>query len=536
MPVSRAADRVAGTGKRKRDSAALCDFQLEAVDPELFPTATWRRLMMRRMQSSDFNLSKVGDPRGALNLRRAIARFLGASRGMTVDPDQILIVSSIQQATNVIGQMFVTPGSPVIVERPGCSLIAPIYARAGAEIIPWQRMATAARRSLARPGRALIAVTPERQFPMGATMSTARRKALLDWAERRDAHVFEVDFDSEFRYEGSPKPALQSLDRNGRFIYTASFALTIGPGLRIGFLVLPPNLVDRALEALRLLDHAYPCQTQGAPWLDQAVLCDFLESGGYEKHLRRLRKTYMARRDTLVQALERAFGDCALTGTTSGTHLIWRLPDHLPDADLPGAGPLGRRRCQHHEARNRDRAGRFPTGIATCFWATPICPSASSKRPSAKKNRKNRDRIMKLVIGLDGHGSGDHALAFAKDLAAHMSDCELIVVYVIEWSPFSFQTPEENAERHKRREEEISIAMERVVTPAVQSLKEAGLAARAIVRHGDVADTIDRIAHAEGASQIIVARSSSGGLTSRLFGSSTANLVMNARVPVTVVA
>lgn len=143
---------------------------------------------------------------------------------------------------------------------------------------------------------------------------------------------------------------------------------------------------------------------------------------------------------------------------------------------------------------------------------------------------------MKLVIGLDGHGSGDRALHFARDLAAKTSDCELIVVYVIEWSPFSFQTPEENAERHKRREEEIAVAMERVVNPAVASLKEAGLTARAIVKHGDVADTIDRIAHQEGAAQIIVARSSSGGLTSRLFGSSTANLVMNARVPVTVVA
>ena len=143
---------------------------------------------------------------------------------------------------------------------------------------------------------------------------------------------------------------------------------------------------------------------------------------------------------------------------------------------------------------------------------------------------------MKLVVGLDGHGSGDHALAFAKDLADKTSACELVVVYVIEWSPFSFQTQEENAERHKRRDEEITVAMERVVDPAVASLKAAGLSARAIVRHGDVADTIDRIAHDEGASQIIIGRSSAGGLTSRLFGSSTANLVMHARVPVTVVA
>ncbi|MEP5153921.1 universal stress protein [Planktotalea sp.] len=143
---------------------------------------------------------------------------------------------------------------------------------------------------------------------------------------------------------------------------------------------------------------------------------------------------------------------------------------------------------------------------------------------------------MKLVVGLDGQSSGEKALNFAKSLAGSMESCELIVVYVIEWSPFSFQTAEENAQRHKRREEEISIAMERVLNPAVASLKAVGLNARAIVRHGDVADTIDDIAKAETAGQIIVARSSAGGLTSRIFGSSTANLVMNASVPVTVVA
>ncbi|MGE4612662.1 MAG: PLP-dependent aminotransferase family protein [Paracoccaceae bacterium] len=311
----------------------FCDFQLESVDPDLFPTNTWRRLMMRRMQTSDFNLSKVGDPRGSLDLRKALCKFLGASRGMCVGPEQILIVSSIQQATNVVGQMFVKAGSPVVVERPGCSLIAPIYERLGAEILPVATDHDGLRIDLLPERRnALIAVTPERQFPMGSTMPTERRQALLNWAKDQDAYIFEVDFDSEFRYEGSPKPALQTLDRHGRFIYAASFALTIGPGLRIGFLVMPQTLIEKGLESLRLLDHAYPCQTQGASWLDQAVLCDFLESGGYDKHLRRLRKAYMARRDVLMQALEHNFGSCNLLGCSSGTHLIWRLPSHLPDA------------------------------------------------------------------------------------------------------------------------------------------------------------------------------------------------------------
>lgn len=141
----------------------------------------------------------------------------------------------------------------------------------------------------------------------------------------------------------------------------------------------------------------------------------------------------------------------------------------------------------------------------------------------------------KIVIGLDGEGSGARALGYAKRLAGLIGDCELLAVYVIEWSPYSFQTAEENAQRHKRREAEIAQAMERVVEPAVASLKSAGILARGIVQHGDVADTLNRIAKTEAAEQIVVCRSSEGGFAQRIFGSATGNLVMSATVPVTVV-
>lgn len=141
----------------------------------------------------------------------------------------------------------------------------------------------------------------------------------------------------------------------------------------------------------------------------------------------------------------------------------------------------------------------------------------------------------KLVIGLDGHGSGQRALAYGKQMAQLIGECELLIVYVIEWSPYSFQTPEENAERHKRREEEISTATERVVNPALEELAKAGIQARGLVRHGDVATLLNTIAQEENAQQIIVGRSSDGGFTQRLFGSSTVNLVMSASVPVTVI-
>lgn len=142
---------------------------------------------------------------------------------------------------------------------------------------------------------------------------------------------------------------------------------------------------------------------------------------------------------------------------------------------------------------------------------------------------------VKIVIGLDGTDTGDRAIAFAKDLASKITDCELLAVYVIEWSPFTFQTPEENEKRHKRREEEIALASSRIVDPAVQALTDAGFTATGLVRHGDVAETLNRITVENGGTQIIVGRASSDGFTKRIFGSSTQNLVMHADVPVTVV-
>lgn len=142
---------------------------------------------------------------------------------------------------------------------------------------------------------------------------------------------------------------------------------------------------------------------------------------------------------------------------------------------------------------------------------------------------------VKIVVGLDGTDTGDRALAFAKDLAQKIDGCELLAIYVIEWSPFTFQTAEENEQRHKRREEEIALATSRIVDPAVAGLKEAGFSATGLVRHGDVAETLNKLTVEHGGSQIIVGRSSADGFTKRLFGSSTQNLVMHADVPVTVV-
>lgn len=141
----------------------------------------------------------------------------------------------------------------------------------------------------------------------------------------------------------------------------------------------------------------------------------------------------------------------------------------------------------------------------------------------------------KIVVGLDGSGSGTRALSYAKKLAKLIGDTELIVIYVVEWSPYTFHTPQENEERHLRRQEEIKAAQERMIDPAVAALEGEGFKARGMVKHGDVADVLNHVAIEEHADQIVVARSSEGGFAKRLFGTSTGNLVMSASVPVTVV-
>ncbi|MBR1225163.1 PLP-dependent aminotransferase family protein [Bradyrhizobium sp. AUGA SZCCT0176] len=307
------------------------DFELESNDPDLFPRNVWRRLTTRHMQSSHFNLTDNGAPNGSRHLREVLSRYLAASRGIMASPDQIVIVTGIQQALNIVARLCVQDGTPVVMEAPGCSSTADLFKSYGGKIHP----ATVDHEGLIveylpQVEGGVAFVTPARQFPMGGALPNHRRIALVEWAAKFGAYVLEADFDSDFRYEGSPQPALQTLDKNERVIYAGSFATSIGPGLRIGYMVLPPNLVDAAIQSVSLLDYGFPCY--GVPWLDQAVLTDFIGSGGFDNHLRCLRRAYLERRDCLADQLRRHFGRPDLRGMNSGTHIVWRIPDEFPHA------------------------------------------------------------------------------------------------------------------------------------------------------------------------------------------------------------
>jgi GntR family transcriptional regulator / MocR family aminotransferase len=307
------------------------DFALERTDPATFPQSVWRRITNWRMRSQKFNLTYLGTPKGLRELRETLAGYLGATRGISCSPENILIVTGIQQALNVAAHLFVRAGTKVIMEAPGCSVTAMLFKAYGAKILPVPIDRNGLITKYLPQSQPCVAfATPARHYPMGYGLSAARRDELLFWSRQTGSYVVELDFDTEIRYEGPPPASLKSFDRDGQVIYIGSFAGSIGPGLRVGYIVLSPDLMDAAVQAVALFDHGFPCA--GLPWLEQAVLNDFIESGGLDTHLRKLRRTYMARRDCLVASLQRQFGSVQIEAANCGTHLVWELPTDFPSA------------------------------------------------------------------------------------------------------------------------------------------------------------------------------------------------------------
>jgi GntR family transcriptional regulator/MocR family aminotransferase len=301
------------------------DFRLGQPDPALFPLAAWRRLIIDHVGRPGSALVRYGDPGGLRALRMAVAGHLRLARGICCEPEQVVIVAGCQEGLNLVARVLVTPGATAVVENPcyeGAALVLSSY---GAKLVAGPVDDEGLRVDRLPPEATVAYVTPSHQFPLGPTMSLARRLALLEWAAHSGAYVVEDDYDSDFRYEGSPLGALGSLDRADTTIYLGTFSKSIGAGLRLGYVVFPPQLVDAAVAAKALLDN-------GHPWLEQAAAAEFLESGGFERHLQRIRRSYLLRRDCLLFELRRHFGGCRVDGAEGGMHVAWHLPEGAPSA------------------------------------------------------------------------------------------------------------------------------------------------------------------------------------------------------------
>lgn len=293
-----------------------------------FPARFWRRSAARHLSHPQRDLTEYGDPIGLRSLRQAVADHLGATRGIVACADQVLITSGIQGALNIIARIFLASRnpSPVAIENPCYQGAAFLFASYGSRLLPidvdQQGLDVA---QLERFSGSLVYVTPSHQFPTGYTMALERRLRLLDWAYRTGSYVIEDDYDSDFRYDGPPLTALAGLDRRGRVLYLGTFSKSIGAGMRLGYIVLPEHLLDQARIVKALLDN-------GNPWLEQAVLADFLQAGEFLRHLRRIRSFYLSARDALLESLRQHFGDVKVSGAEGGMHVMWHLPTYLPDA------------------------------------------------------------------------------------------------------------------------------------------------------------------------------------------------------------
>ncbi|MEP7363272.1 MAG: PLP-dependent aminotransferase family protein [Acidobacteriota bacterium] len=282
-----------------------------------FPLKTWAALASRRLRRAERALLEPGDPGGYGPLREAVVNYTGSSRGVQCKATQVVIVSGIQQALDLCARLLLRPGDEAWVEDPGYPSAARAFERAGATVrgIPVDEMGMRAQDGIKlSPSAKLAYVTPAHQFPLGPTMPASRRLELLGWARESGAWILEDDYDSEFRYEGRPVPALQGLDRHGLVVYMGTFNKVLFPGLRLAYVVLPDSLVDGFLR-LRAETDLY------SPVFPQMVLADFIAEGHFMRHLRRLREVYARRLDALEQSCAKHLnGVVTLPKVQAGLH------------------------------------------------------------------------------------------------------------------------------------------------------------------------------------------------------------------------
>ncbi|MDX1615052.1 MAG: PLP-dependent aminotransferase family protein [Candidatus Promineifilaceae bacterium] len=314
------------------------DFGFGRSFPHIFPYDIWRRLLARYLSTDDTMLSRYGSVAGFEPLREAVADYLRRLRGVRCATEQVVIVSGVQQALDILGRLLLRRGDAVLVETPGYSDAFDLFRTFGARLsaLAVDDHGFPVEQIPAEVGARFAFVTPSNQFPRGGTMPLTRRLALLAWARDTDALILEDDYDGELRYSGHPLAALQGLDEDGRVVYLGTFSKVLFPALRLGYLVLPESLLAPFLQAKQLVD-------RGAPTLTQAAVADFIVEGHFEGHLRRLRQTYGRRRQALTEALARHLdGVVSYAEEAAGLHVMLRLPEGCDEeAVVAGAAAVG---------------------------------------------------------------------------------------------------------------------------------------------------------------------------------------------------
>jgi GntR family transcriptional regulator/MocR family aminotransferase len=295
---------------------------------EEFPFDVWAKLMTARWRRPTRDLLAYGDAAGYRPLREAIAAYIVGARGVRCDAKQVIVVAGSQQGLDLTARVLLDPGDRAWIEDPGYLGARGALLAAGAKLVPVPvdnegiNVAVGATRG---PDARLIYASPSHQFPLGVTMSLTRRLALLEYATKSGAWIIEDDYDSQYRYAGRPLSALQGLDFNARVIYLGTFSKVMFPSLRLGYLVVPPDLVDAFSSARAIAD-------RHSPSLEQAVLAEFITEGHLARHIRRMRSLYEERQNALVEAAARDLETLIeVRPSDAGMHLVGWLPEGVDD-------------------------------------------------------------------------------------------------------------------------------------------------------------------------------------------------------------
>ena len=297
---------------------------------DLFPFEVWAKLNAAFWRKPDLQQLCYGDPAGDERLRGMIAAYLRSSRGMQCSAEQIVITSGAQQGISLCAQLLVEPGDGVAIENPGYRAAGHAFAVAGARLhgVAVDSEGIDCHELNGLSDCRLAYVTPSHQYPTGVVMSLARRLELLAWAERTQGWIVEDDYDGEYRYSGAPLAPLAALDRQGRVLYVGTFGKVAFPALRLGYLVLPPTLVQ-AFSQRRAVD------VRHSEVSTQAVMAEFMATGHFQRHIRRMRRAALSRRNTLLAGWPRNIpGVGSLPSVAAGLHLTVAVDSQAREREL----------------------------------------------------------------------------------------------------------------------------------------------------------------------------------------------------------
>ncbi|WP_047153050.1 PLP-dependent aminotransferase family protein [Aneurinibacillus tyrosinisolvens] len=295
----------------------IIDFRSGIPALDMFPRKIWGQIAKEVCIEVPHAIFGYGHPEGRAELRHVLSRYLKRTRGVHCHPDQIVITSGATQALSLVAHLLLSSEDEVIIEDPITHDIQTIFSSRGSFLYPVPVDEFGMKTDLIPPDKkpGLIFVTPSHQFPLGGTLSIQRRIQLIQFARKANSYIVEDDYDSEFRYQGTPVSSLQGLDPE-RVIYIGTFSKILSPALRLGYLILPPSLTERCKDLKWFTD-------LHTPSLEQLTLARFIDEGHLERHVRKMKKQYKARRDCVKTCLKKEFADSVnVLGDSTGLHLV----------------------------------------------------------------------------------------------------------------------------------------------------------------------------------------------------------------------